>query len=79
MGTNVAPLLADLFLYSYESVFIQQLQRSGATKQYHSFNLTFRYIDDELSINNPKFSEYLNVIYPSELEIKDTRSMFEYK
>ena len=25
-----------------------------------------------LSINNPKFSEYLDVIYPSELKIKDT-------
>ena len=32
MGTNVAPLFADLFLYSYESEFIQQLQRSGANK-----------------------------------------------
>jgi hypothetical protein len=72
MGTNAAPLLADLFLYSYESEFIQHLQKSGAKKQCHSFNLTFRYIDDVLSINNPKFSEYLDVIYPSELEIKDT-------
>ena len=32
MGTNMAPLLADLFLNSYESEFIQQLQRSGAKK-----------------------------------------------
>ena len=72
MGTNVAPLLADLFLYSYESEFIQQFQRSGVKKQCNLFNLTFRYIDDVLSINNPKFSEYLDVIYPSELEIKDT-------
>ena len=72
MGTHAAPLLADLFLYFYESEFIQHLQKSGAKKQCHSFNLTFRYIDDVLSINNPKFSEYLDVIYPSELEIKDT-------
>jgi hypothetical protein len=25
MGTNCAPLLADLFLYSYESEFLQKL------------------------------------------------------
>ena len=25
MGTNCAPLLADLFLYSYEAKFIQKL------------------------------------------------------
>ena len=29
MGTNCAPLLADLFLYSYEAEFIQTLIKSG--------------------------------------------------
>ena len=28
-------------------------------KQKTSFNLTFRYIDDVLSLNNPKFNDYL--------------------
>ena len=41
-------------------------------KQKTSFNLTFRYIDDVLSLNNPKFNDYIDVIYPKELEIKDT-------
>ena len=27
MGTNFAPLLADLFLYSYEAEFVQKLLR----------------------------------------------------
>ena len=27
MGTNCAPLLADLFLYSYEAKFVQKLLR----------------------------------------------------
>ncbi|KAK3086807.1 hypothetical protein FSP39_023781 [Pinctada imbricata] len=31
-----------------------------------------RYIDDVLSINNPKFTDYLSRIYPSELEVKET-------
>ena len=36
------------------------------------FNLTYRYIDDVLSINNPEFENYLGQMYPAELEIKDT-------
>ena len=36
------------------------------------FNLTYRYIDDELSINNPEFENYLGKMYPAELEIKET-------
>ena len=37
-----------------------------------SFGFTFRYIDDVLSPNNSKFGGYVNLIYPTELEIKDT-------
>ncbi len=37
-----------------------------------SFNFTYRYIDDVLSINNPSFSQWLPSIYPGELEIKET-------
>ena len=36
------------------------------------FNFTYRYIDDELSINNPYSDNYLGQMYPAELEIKDT-------
>ena len=72
MGTNCAPLLADLFLYSYESDFIRNMNKSGHKKQCSSFNFTFRYIDDVLSLNKKSFSDYLSEIYPVELEIKDT-------
>ena len=41
-------------------------------KQKTSCNLTFPYIDNVLSLNNPKFNDYIDVIYPKELEIKDT-------
>ena len=64
MGTNCAPLLADLFLYSYESEFMQNLQKHGTKKQCVSFNFTFRYIDDVLSLNNSQLSDYIDVIYP---------------
>ena len=36
------------------------------------FNLTSRYIDDVLALNNPKFNDCIDVIYPKKLEIKDT-------
>ena len=72
MGTNCAPLLADLFLYSYEAEFIQKLLSQKKKKLAVAFNLTFRYIDDVLSINKDNFHTYVNTIYPSELEIKDT-------
>jgi hypothetical protein len=37
-----------------------------------SFNHTYRYIDDVLSINNRNFHDYFHLIYPHEFEIKDT-------
>jgi hypothetical protein len=55
MGTNCAPLLADLFLYSYEAEFIQELLHEKNKPLAVAFNPTFRYIDDVLSINNDRF------------------------
>ena len=47
MGSNCAPLLADLLFYSYEADFIQELvKKKTKTKLARSFNFTFRYIDD---------------------------------
>ena len=71
MGTNFAPLLADIFLYSYEAEFIQSLLLMGKKHLASRFNVTYRYIDDVLSINNPEFENYLDQMYPAELEIKD--------
>jgi hypothetical protein len=34
MGTNCAPLLADLFLYSYETDFIKGLQKKKPKRSY---------------------------------------------
>ena len=36
------------------------------------FNHTFRYIDDLISLNNPEFKNFINTIYPKELELKET-------
>ena len=56
MGTNCAPLLADLFLYSYESEFLQKLVKDKKIHEARAFNFTYRYIDDVLSINDSRFA-----------------------
>ena len=72
MGTNCALLLADLYLYSYEAEFVQSLLQAGKKHLAQQFNFTYRYTDDVLSLNYTKFVEYLDFIYPRELEIKET-------
>jgi hypothetical protein len=62
----------NLFLYSYEADFIQVLLKKKEKKLARSFNFTVRYIDDVLSLNNSRFGDFIDRIYPIELEIKDT-------
>ena len=65
-------LLTDLFLYSYEADFIQGLLKKNEKKLARSFNFTFRYIDDVISLNDSGFGDFIDRIYPIELEITDT-------
>ena len=71
MRGNCAPLLVHLFLYSYEADVIQGLLKKNDKKLFRSFNFTFRYKDDVLSLNNSTFCDFVDRIYPIELEIKD--------
>jgi len=71
MGTNCAPLLADLFLHSYEADFIQGLLNKNEKKLARSFDFTFRYIDDVFSLNNSRFGDFVDRIYPIGFETKD--------
>ena len=59
------------FSHSYEAEFVQKLLRDNNKKLALSFNHTFRYIDDILFINNYNFHNYVHLIYPDELHIKD--------
>ena len=52
--------------------FVQSLLQAGKKHLVQQFNFTYRYIDDVLSLKNTKFAEYLEFIYPRELEIKET-------
>ena len=70
MGTNCALLLADLFLYSYESEFLNNMIRSGRRKLAKSFNRCYRYIDDLIVFNNKKFGDFVKEIYSSQLTVE---------
>ena len=70
MGTNCAALLADLFLFSYESDVLDNMIRSGHRKLAMSFNLCYRYIDDLIVFNNKKFGDYVKEIYLSQLTVE---------
>ena len=71
LGTNCDPLLADLFLYSYEN-FLYKLIKEGKRKLARKFNLSYRYVDDFISFNNKRFKEFISDICPKELTISET-------
>ena len=56
MSTYCAPLLVDLFLFSYESKFLQTLAKSKKIEEARLCDFTFRCIFDVLSFKNPNFT-----------------------
>ena len=66
MGTNCAPLVADLLLFWYERDFMTSLSDVKQAESIEAFKSTFRYLDDLLNIANPYM---VNRIYPPELQL----------
>ena len=54
LGTNYAPLLADLILYCYERDFMANLQKYKRFDLIDKLNDTSQYLDD-IFIDNPEF------------------------
>ena len=52
IGTNCAPLVADVFLFYYERDFMKSLSRENQADIIEAFNSTSRYLDDLLNIDN---------------------------
>ena len=80
MGTNCAPLVADLFLFCYERDFMMSLSDDKQADVIDAFNTTSRYLDDILNIN-VYFDNMVSQIYPSELKLNkanasDTEAAF---
>ena len=85
MGTNCAPLVADLFFFFFFFFFVFFLslwerfhevsltEESGADIV-EAFNSNSRYLDDLLNIDNIYFDQMVDRIYPIELQLNRANS-----
>ena len=66
MGTNPGPSIANLYLYGYESSYIDthflnarvgetHAERNMRLEEGKRFHMSFRYIDDTLSFDNERW------------------------
>ena len=69
IGTNCAPLVADLFLFCRERDFMKDLSNDNQADVIKTFNSMSRYLDNHLNIDNPYFEGMVNQIYPPELQL----------
>ena len=74
MGTFCAPLVADLFLFCYERLFMKSLSRENQADIIEAFNSTSGYFEDLLNIDNIYFDQMVDRIYPTELQLNRTNS-----
>ena len=74
IGTNCAPLVADLVLLCYERDFVLSFSDNNQTDINEAFNSTSRYLDNLLNIDNPYFEQMVGQIYPTELQINKANS-----
>ena len=74
MGTNFAPLVADLFRFCYERSFMKSLSRENQADIIEAFNSTSRHLDNLLTIDNIYFDQMVDRIYPTELHLNRANS-----
>ena len=74
MGTNCAPLIADMFLIFYERDFMLSLSDNNQTDIIEAFNSTSRYVADLLNIDNPYYEQMVGQIYPTKLQLNKANS-----
>ena len=74
MGTNCAPLFADLFLFCYERDFMLSLSDNNQTDIIEAFNSSSTYLDDLLNFDNPYLKQIVGQIYPSGLQLNKANS-----
>ena len=69
MGSDPAPAFANLFLYHYESTWLDSIKKSNNILA-RKFGQVFRYIDDLLTLNDGNsFESHFKDIYPEELQL----------
>ena len=63
MGTDCAPLVADTFLFCCERDFMMSFSSNKQAEIIDAFNITSRYMDNILNINNVYFDNMVSQIY----------------
>ena len=74
MGTNCAPLLADLFLFFYEGDFMLSMPDNNQTDIIEACNSISRYLYDLLNIDNAYFDHMVGQLYPTQLQLNKATS-----
>ena len=70
MGSDLAPFMANLFLYHYENKRLRELKKTDLNVA-GKFSNTFRFIDDFNTMNDDgQFEKRIEDIYPHDLELK---------
>ena len=67
MGTNCAPLVADLFLFCYERDFMKSLSEESNPNLLKLSARRLNILDDLLNIDNKYFDVLISKMYPSKL------------
>ena len=65
-------LIDNIFVIFWWTCFPTWILKKNEKKLGRSFDFTFCYIYDVLSLNTSRFGDFVDRIYPIELEIKDT-------
>jgi hypothetical protein len=69
MGSDPAPAFANLFLFHYESSWLNSIKKSNNILA-RKFGQVYRYIDDLLALNDGhSFESFHHDIYPQELQL----------
>ena len=67
MGSNCAPLVADLFCYEID--FMLSPSDNNQADVIEALNSTSRYLEDLLNIDNHNFNQMVSQIYPNKLQV----------
>ena len=81
MGTNCAPLIADLFLFCYERDFMMSLSDDIQAEVNEAVSSTSKYLNDLLNIDTPYLEGMVSQIYRAVLQLNkantyDTEASF---
>ena len=74
MGTNCAPLVADMLPFCHERDFMKSLTKEKRYGMINAFNSTSRCLDDLNYIDNIHFEQMIYKIYPAELQLNQRTS-----